>query len=167
MKKQTSHKALTQDEIDFLIFGTDLLSGLESPFRNGAEKIKTYLQHESELMEIYSEQNPGRRPRIFFEQHEPRQVIGTAARVTGGMPPRVRVYQILETDAQYLLRTGLGLPHERSFIKKQAEEDSAQQAKIIENTKHLVAQGDGTILKRALTKDDSGISPSRYINKQA
>jgi hypothetical protein len=148
---------LTEAEISNLVFGENLLSGVDSPFKTEYEREQVYLAHESELVEIFSKRRPGYRPELFWRFHE-KQKIGQAARVRpGGL---IRVFDIFESDSQFLQRTGLGLPHERSAILEQAKEDSQQQARLMETSREWVSRGEGARIERKLKEENpSGLSP--------
>jgi hypothetical protein len=152
-KKDLSNNELSQAEISNLIYGENLLSGIPSPFETEYEREQAYLAHESELIEIFSRRRKGFRPALFWKFHE-KQKIGTAARVKpGGV---ARLYDIYETDSQFLERTGLGLPHERSAILGQAQEDREQQSRLMANSREWLAKGEGARIEHRKEKGKEG-----------
>jgi len=128
LRKTTSNKALSKAEIVWLIGGDNLLSGIQNPFVTEAAANKAFLSHVEELVALYTERDPGRRPELWWALSAPeeRRVVGKAAMISG-LPQKVRVFEIRESDSQYLQRLGLGLPHEKSIIREQASADSEQQ----------------------------------------
>ena len=54
---------LTKDEVGFLVFGSDLLSGFENPFGSDAAADAAYRTHEKKLLEIFqARRGPGELP---------------------------------------------------------------------------------------------------------
>ena len=151
MKSRTSNNTLSREEIAWLIFGESLLSGIKNPFGGEVAAERAYLQYEQELIRIFAERYPGRRPLRFWEHH-PREAVGSAAWIKPD--GRVRISPVLESDAQYLWRTKTYLPHEQIGVENKAIADGIEQQRRIENTRAWVLQGEGSKLPRILRTDD-------------
>lgn len=146
MKRRDTKKGeLTKDEISDLIGFRSLLAGLKSPFRSEAARVKAYLDHEEELLEIFSRRYPARRPELWWKYSAPekRKVIGKSAWISP-FPAKVQIHTIIETDAQFLLRTKLFLSHEEAEVVRQAVADSESQRDEIKSSMELVALGHNT-----------------------
>lgn len=150
-KQESSNKQLSREEIAWLIFGEHLLSGVPNPFGSDVAAVRAWLQHEQELIGIYSGRYPGRRPIIFWRHHE-RQAVGAAAMVRPN--GEVKIFPVLESDAQYLFRTQTYLPHEKIDVEKKAISDGMQQQRLIENTRSWAQAGEGGRLSRVLREEE-------------
>lgn len=64
------HKELTRNEIDWLIFGADLLSSVDSPFESEAAALRVFKANEKYLVNLYREQRGSTGyPTRYFQAH--------------------------------------------------------------------------------------------------
>lgn len=154
-RQKSSDNSLSREQVAWLIFGEDLLSGIGNPFGSAVDAENAWLEHEAELVKIFARRYPGRRPEIFWTHH-PRQAVGSAAwlRPDG----RVKMTPLLESDSQFLVRTKSYLPHEKIEVEQKAIADGLEQQLRIEATK---AWGRQAKISRVLRAENSlGLSPA-------
>ena len=108
--QRSGGEQLTNEMVENLIGGCDLLAGLNSPFRDEADRRRTFLRHEKELIGKWILKHPGTRPPVWWDYcaKEPRRVVGQASRpLAFPMIGKYRRYDIVESDFQYLKRLNL------------------------------------------------------------
>ena len=158
MKSQV--QSLTEAQIENLIFGADLLSGLPVCFASEAARHAAFLAHANELVKLFAQRRPGMRPSLWWELCAPeeRRTIGQAGSI---LPNRsLKPYDLKESEAQFLNRLNLGMPFEKKIIKEKIEEDAAQQAVLISSWKDTVEKfgerGKASVLR--VEKPSDGLS---------
>jgi len=114
MKRGFGKKELSQEQIDYLVFNSDLLSAVRMPFASEQEAHRAYTLHEDELLEEYTAWFPGCRPRRWWNARRiERKILGQAS---SPLPyPRVgfwRTYPVVECQYSCLKRLELLLPGE-------------------------------------------------------
>ena len=109
-KLKSQVQSLSEEQIENLIFGADLLSGLPACFASEAERHQAFLVNVDELVTLYAKRRPAQRPRLWWELCAPeaRLTIGQAWRI---LPNRtLKPHDLKESEAQYLDRLNLGRP---------------------------------------------------------
>ena len=74
-------ETLSEEQVQDLLFGRELLSGLTEAFPHEAARRKAFKKYESELLKRFVERYPGSRPPLWWELSAPgeRQKIGEAS----------------------------------------------------------------------------------------
>ena len=109
---------MSTEQVQDLLFGRSLLSGLTEAFPNEEARKKAFKKYEGELLERFVKRYPGRRPPLWWEVSapEPLQKIGESSTPfpLGPNKGKWKLNDVIETEFQFLKRLGLLLEGEET-----------------------------------------------------
>jgi hypothetical protein len=131
-------ETLSEEQVQDLIFGRELLSGLTEAFPNEEARKKAFRKYESELLRRFVERYPGRRPPLWWEVSapEPLQKIGESSTPFPLGPKKGfwKVSDVYEIEFSYLKRLGLLLENEekKALASESVRIELESQAKVLQ-----------------------------------
>jgi len=116
-----------------LFYNCHDLTGEPFPFKDSEHKRQVWIENEGVLLEEWilgGHNGAGRRPSVWYEVHKPGrpQVIGQTVLHGAGGPT---LYDLRESEAQFLDRGGHLLSYERELLGDRLKEDEKRNTALI------------------------------------
>lgn len=133
LKKKSKRRTLSQAMKFEMFYDSRDLIGEPFPFKDLAEKEKTWIENENVLLDewILAHNGAGRRPSIWYKVHNPGKpkVVGKTVLWNGRTP---NLWDLRETELQFLHRKGCLLNFELELVKDRLKQDKNRNAALLE-----------------------------------